>query len=104
MTDTARHTPDARPPGPKGHPIYGGLSRYHHDPIAFLEEITRHRLLHGLLPMEQILGQEQLDALLAAYTAWLTQMRPGETSQLGNKHEGRLTIPVSQLQDKYQAI
>ena len=39
MTDTARHTPDARPPGPRGHPIYGGLSRYHHDPlIAFLED------------------------------------------------------------------
>lgn len=38
MTDTARHSPDARPPGPKGHPIYGGLSRYHHDPIAFLED------------------------------------------------------------------
>ena len=38
MADTARHTPDARPPGPKGHPIYGGLSRYHQDPIAFLED------------------------------------------------------------------
>jgi hypothetical protein len=38
MTDAARHTPDARPPGPKGHPIYGGLSRYHDDPIAFLED------------------------------------------------------------------
>jgi hypothetical protein len=73
------------------------------DPMAFLEEITRHRLLHGILPMEQILPQEQLDALLAAYTAWLSLTRPDETSQLGNKQEGYITLPVPQLQDRYQA-
>jgi len=37
MTGAARHTADARPSGPRGHPIYGSLSRYHDDPIAFLE-------------------------------------------------------------------
>ena len=72
-----------------------------HDPMAFLEEITRHRLLHGLLPMELVLSQEELDALLAAYTAWLTAVRPGDIISLGNKQEGYLTLPVSQLQDKY---
>jgi hypothetical protein len=72
-----------------------------HDPMAFLEEITRHRLLHGLLPMEQVLSQEQLDALLAAYTAWLAAVRPTEVTQLGNKQEGMITLPVSQLLDKY---
>jgi hypothetical protein len=75
-----------------------------HDPMAFLEEITRHRLLHGLLPMEQVLTQQQLDALLAAYTAWLTFMRPTEVSQLGNEQEGFITLPVPQLQDKYQSL
>ena len=72
-----------------------------HDPMAFLEEITRHRLLHGLLPMEQVLSQEQLDALLAAYTAWLTVVKPREVSQLGNRQEGFITLPVPLLQDKY---
>lgn len=72
-----------------------------HDPMAFLEEITRHRLLHGLLPMELVPAQEQLDALLAAYTAWLSIVRPGDVTQVGNRHEGFVTLPVSQLQDKY---
>jgi len=72
-----------------------------HDPMAFLEEITRHRLLHGLLPMELVVSQEQLDALLAAYTAWLAITRPGDVTQLGNKQEGYITLPVSRLQDRY---
>ncbi|MFH1184269.1 MAG: DUF429 domain-containing protein [Chloroflexota bacterium] len=72
-----------------------------HDPMAFLEEITRHRLLHGLLPMELVLAQEQLDALLAAYTAWLSAATPGDVTQLGNTREGFITLPVSKLQDKY---
>ena len=37
MTDTARQPSSAKPPGPKDHPIYGGLAGYHEDPIAFLE-------------------------------------------------------------------
>lgn len=72
-----------------------------HDPMAFLEEITRHRLLHGLLPMELVLSQDQLDALLAAYTAWLSSVRPADVTQLGNRQEGYITVPVSKLQDKY---
>jgi hypothetical protein len=72
-----------------------------HDPMAFLEEITRHRLLHGLLPMELVVSQEQLDALLAAYTAWIAARRPSEVIQIGNSREGFITLPVSQLQEKY---
>jgi cytochrome P450 len=33
MTDPSMQ----KPPGPKDHPIYGSLARYHKDPIAFLE-------------------------------------------------------------------
>ena len=59
MTDTARHPPGVNPPGPKDHPIYGGLSRYHEDPIAFLEhnaatygDVSAFRFLH--LPVWQL--------------------------------------------------
>src|SRR6266545_4128580 len=59
MTDTARHAPDAKPPGPNDHSIYGGLSRYHDDPIAFLEhnaatfgDVTAFRFFH--LPVWQL--------------------------------------------------
>jgi hypothetical protein len=72
-----------------------------HDPMAFLEEITRHRLLNGLLPMEVVLSSDQLDAILAAYTAWLTETKPHEVSQFGNRQEGFITLPVPQLQEKY---
>jgi predicted RNase H-like nuclease len=69
--------------------------------MAFLEEITRHRLLHGLLPTELVLLQEQLDALVAAYTAWLAATKPAELTRLGNKQEGYITLPASTLQDQY---
>lgn len=72
-----------------------------HDPMAFLEEITRHRLLHGLLPMEQVLPQDQLDALLAAYTAWLAFVRPADVCRVGNKQEGFITLPVPRLLERY---
>jgi len=59
MTDTARHPPDARPPGPNDHPIYGSLSRYHDDPIVFLEhnattfgDVSAFRFFH--LPVWQV--------------------------------------------------
>ncbi len=73
-----------------------------HDPMAFLEEITRHRLLHGLLPVEQLPAQQELDALVAAYTAWLSFTRPGEVTQFGNKQEGFITLPAATVQDSHQ--
>lgn len=71
------------------------------DPMSFLEEITRHRLLHGMLPMELTLSPPQLDALVAAYTAWLAAAKPGELTRLGNKQEGFITLPAPELKDMY---
>ena len=47
-----------------------------HDPMDFFEEITRHKLLQGLLPDEIIYSIKQLDALIAAYVSWLVVNRP----------------------------
>jgi hypothetical protein len=41
------------------------------DPMDFFEEITRHKLLQGVLPTENIYSSRQLDALIMAYVAWL---------------------------------
>jgi hypothetical protein len=71
------------------------------DPMGFFEEITRHRLLHGVLPMEQVPVQEELDALLAAYTAWLAWSRPDTVTRLGNQREGYITVPAAHLNDQY---
>lgn len=40
------------------------------DPMDFFEEITRHKLLQGVLPAENIYSSRQLDALAMAYVAW----------------------------------
>lgn len=45
------------------------------DPMEFFEEITRYKLLHGILPLENIYSTKQLDALVAGYLAWMTVHR-----------------------------
>ncbi len=42
------------------------------DPMEFFEEITRHKLLQGVLPGEYIYAPRQLDALMMAYVAWMS--------------------------------
>jgi predicted nuclease with RNAse H fold len=71
------------------------------DPMEFFEEITRHKLLHGALPVEFIYTAEELDALVAAYTAYLTVSHPDEVVWVGNKQEGQLVLPVALLKETY---
>jgi hypothetical protein len=71
------------------------------DPMEFFEEITRYKLMRGNLPVELIQLPEQLDALVAAYTAWLAIEKPGEVSRVGHKHEGFITLPGTVLREKY---
>ena len=71
------------------------------DPMTFFEEITRHRLLNGILPSELMYLPEQLDALAAAYTAWLATEKPTELTRLGNKQEGFIILPTATLKEKY---
>jgi predicted nuclease with RNAse H fold len=71
------------------------------DPMGFFEEITRRRLRMGVMPMELIYHPEQLDALIAAYTAWMTAKHPAETMCVGGKEEGFIVLPVGELREKY---
>ena len=71
------------------------------DPMIFFEEITRHKLLNGLLPMELVHTAPQLDAMMAAYTAWQVMQKPAEVVRLGHPLEGFVTLPVSALKEKY---
>lgn len=71
------------------------------DPMDFFEEITAHRLLQGILPMQTIYTQAELDALVAAYTAWLAANQPDQTISLGHPDEGQIILPVSELKTKY---
>jgi hypothetical protein len=71
------------------------------DPMEFFEEITRHRLLKGVLPMEFIYSAEELDALVAAFTAYKVSTKPSEVLWIGNKQEGQIVLPISTLKEIY---
>jgi len=47
-----------------------------HDPMEFFEEITRYKLMQGVLPLDHVYSQKELDALVAAYVAWMAAHRP----------------------------
>ena len=67
---------------------------------AFMEW-TRHRFLTGQLETDQIYNHDQLDAVVAAYTAYLVECEPGHITVLGDPTEGQIVMPVGELQDSY---
>ncbi|MHC1740834.1 MAG: hypothetical protein AB9897_06965 [Anaerolineaceae bacterium] len=69
------------------------------DPMQFFEEITRHRLLTGKLPSEKILPPPALNALVAAYTAWVVLNKPAEYCRLGEPDEGVIILPENLQQN-----
>jgi len=71
------------------------------DPMDFFEEITRHKMLKGVWPLELLYQPEQLDALVAAYIAWLAIHKPETITTVGNPKEGVIVLPVEHLKEKY---
>jgi hypothetical protein len=71
------------------------------DPMDLFEEITRHRLLMGILPVSELYSQGELDALVAAYTAWLAATQPNKVSGLGDPAEGVVVLPAAELKRHY---
>jgi hypothetical protein len=65
-----------------------------HNPMKFFEEITRHKLLKGLLPLDLIYSPEKLDSLSAAYMAYLTVNQPYSIELVGSEEEGKIVIPI----------
>ncbi len=96
-------------PLPK-HSLEGRLQRqlalYDHkvdvpDAMRFFEEITRHRLLKGVLSLEMLYSAGELDALVAAYTAWLAAFHPEQVARLGDPQEGQVVLPAVELKARY---
>ncbi|MFN8412456.1 MAG: DUF429 domain-containing protein [Anaerolineales bacterium] len=72
------------------------------DPMDFFEEITRHKMVKGIWPMELLYSPNQLDALVAAFTAWSVVQKTASTSFVGNKKDGQIFLPVSTLKEEYK--
>ena len=71
------------------------------DPMEFFEEITRHKLLQGVLPLELIYAAEELDTLMAAYMAYCVVNCPQEMMLVGNPQEGQIALPAANLKERY---
>ena len=65
------------------------------DPMEFFEEITRYKLIQGILPLETLYTPKELDALVAGYVAWLTANRPGQMEIL----PGNMLLPKELIED-----
>lgn len=64
------------------------------DPMLIFEEITRRRLLKGILPLDKLYNAYELDALVAAYCARLALVNPEQVTLLGDRDEGQVILPV----------
>jgi predicted RNase H-like nuclease len=71
------------------------------DPMLVFEEITRFRLLKGILSLDQLYHAGELDALAAAYTAWMAANHAEQVSLLGDAQEGQIVLPVAKLKPRY---
>jgi len=69
------------------------------NPMQVFEEITRHRILNSELVLDDLLEPTQLDALVAAYTAW--SAAKGEYTLIGHPEEGQVVLPVRELLPHY---
>jgi predicted nuclease with RNAse H fold len=71
------------------------------DAMRTFMEWTRHRFLTGQLETDQIYEHDQLDAIVAAYTAYLAECEAGHITLLGDPTEGQIVIPAGELKDSY---
>jgi hypothetical protein len=63
------------------------------DPLDLFEEVTRFRILKGVLPFKDIHTPAELDALAAAYTAWVAATQANQAILLGDPAEGQIVLP-----------
>ena len=71
------------------------------DPMELIKGITSQRLLEGDWPLEHLYSQGELDALVAAYTAWQAANHPQQITALGDASEGLVILPVAELKRHY---
>lgn len=73
------------------------------DPMSSLEEITPHSLLEGALRLPGLHTHDELDALAAAYTAYVAATLPDQATRVGDEDEGQIVVPVAaeKLKERY---
>ena len=69
------------------------------DAMQFFEEITHHHLLNSHLPLEHLYSAQELNALAAAYAAWLAGNQPEKLIRVGHESEGVIYLPAQTVND-----
>lgn len=64
------------------------------DAMEFFDEITRFKILSSKLPTKNIFSQPEINAWMAAHTAWLVAQEPDRTRRFGIPEEGVVYLPV----------
>jgi hypothetical protein len=65
------------------------------DPMSFFEEVTRYKILQGMLPDKIVMKSGMLSALAGAFLAWQTKYEPEKIALVGLEQEGRIGIPAN---------
>jgi len=63
------------------------------DAMQFFMEITRHKLLDNKLPLDKVYCTGELNALAAAYTAYLCANQEENIIRVGDEEEGIIILP-----------
>ena len=63
------------------------------DAMDFFLEITRHKLMQGELPDQDIYTLAELNALTAAFIAWEAAHHPDKIELVGDEAEGQIALP-----------
>lgn len=71
------------------------------DAMRFFEEITRHHLLNSHLPVDHLYSAQELNALVAAFTAWLMVNQPQKVMRIGHEAEGMIYLPDFSVSDTF---
>lgn len=64
------------------------------DAMDFFEEVTRYKILKSNLPTQNIFPQAEINAWMAAHTAWLAVNTPERIKQYGEPEEGIIFLPI----------
>lgn len=69
------------------------------DPMGFFEEVTRYKILQGMLPEKLVMSAGILSSLAAAYLAWQARHEPENITLVGLEQEGRIAVPKKAVHD-----
>jgi predicted RNase H-like nuclease len=64
--------------------------------MDFFEEVTRFRLIKGILPADNIHKPGELNALACAYLSWMLHQKPEKVTLMGDEREGKIFLPLIQ--------